>query len=236
MSLHPLFGSSATESSDGQWISISDLMAGLMVIFLFIAISYIRPIVETQDRIRSIVVAWNESEVRIHDALLEEFTDDLPRWNAELNKETLSIRFKAPNILFEIDRAELKPDFRKILNEFFPRYIDVLHQFDEAIAEIRIEGHTSSEWNSKTNADEAYFLNMALSQERTRSVLEYGLDILLEDKYRKWAKAQITANGLSSSQPIKKDGLEQAEASRRVEFRVRTNAKKQIVRVLETIE
>lgn len=132
--------------------------------------------------------------------------------------------------------AKPKPDFRKILNEFFPRYIDVLHQFDEAIAEIRIEGHTSSEWNSKTNADEAYFLNMALSQERTRSVLEYGLDILLEDKYRKWAKAQITANGLSSSQPIKKDGLEQAEASRRVEFRVRTNAKKQIVRVLETIE
>ena len=43
-----------------------------------------------------------------------------------------------------------------------------------------------------------------------------------------WAKALITANGLSSSHLIMKDGLEDKELSRRVEFRVRTNAEKQL--------
>lgn len=235
MKLPSLLGSAA-DAEDDQWISVSDLMAGLMVIFLFIAISYIRPIVETQDKIKSIVVAWNKSEVEIYDALLAEFKDDLPRWNAELTKETLSVRFNAPDVLFEVFSAELKQEFRLILADFFPRYIDVLHQFDKAISEVRIEGHTSSEWNTETSSDEAYFLNMELSQKRTRSVLEYGLGLLRKGKSRNWAKEQITANGLSSSQPIKTDGVEQVEASRRVEFRVRTNAKEQIVRVLETVK
>ena len=43
-----------------------------------------------------------------------------------------------------------------------------------------------------------------------------------------WAKALITANGLSSSHLILKDGEEDKELSRRVEFRVRTNAEKQL--------
>ena len=35
---------------------------------------------------------------------------------------------------------------------------------------------------------------------------------------------KITANGLSSSQPIIINGIEDKERSRRVEFRIRTNA------------
>jgi hypothetical protein len=43
-----------------------------------------------------------------------------------------------------------------------------------------------------------------------------------------WAKGVITANGLSSSQPILVNGVEDKQLSRRVEFRVRTNAEKQL--------
>ena len=43
-----------------------------------------------------------------------------------------------------------------------------------------------------------------------------------------WLKGLITANGLSSSQPILVNGAEDFELSRRVEFRVRTNAEKQL--------
>jgi hypothetical protein len=43
-----------------------------------------------------------------------------------------------------------------------------------------------------------------------------------------WARSLITANGLSSSHPIIIEGVEDKDLSRRVEFRVRTNAEKQL--------
>ena len=225
-----------SRSDDEYWISVSDLMAGLMVIFLFIAITYIRPVVETQNRIRDIVVAWKDSEVEIYDELQREFQGDLPRWHAELDRETLSIRFRAPDVLFDAGTANLQPEFKSILNDFFPRYLKVLHRFQDAIAEVRIEGHTSSEWEGAATADEAYFKNMELSQARTRSVLEYTLGLPLITPFKEWAQAHLTANGLSSSQLVYSGLQEDKTRSRRVEFRVRTNSKEQIVRVLETIE
>ena len=87
------------------------------------------------------------------------------------------------------------------------------------IEEIRIEGHT--------NSNGGYFSNMELSQNRTRAVLQYCLNMMPEEDMA-WAKALITANGLSSSHLIMKDGQEDKELSRRVEFRVRTNAEKQL--------
>ncbi len=225
-----------SRSDDEHWISVSDLMAGLMVIFLFIAITYIRPVVETQNRIRDIVVAWKDSEVEIYKELQREFKEDLPRWHAELDRETLSIRFRAPDVLFDAGTANLQPEFRSILDDFFPRYLKVLHEFQDAIAEVRIEGHTSSEWEGATDDDEAYFRNMALSQARTRSVLEYALGLPLVAPFKEWAQAHLTANGLSSSQLVYRSSQEDKVQSRRVEFKVRTNSKEQIIRVLETIE
>lgn len=224
-----------SENEEEHWISVSDLMAGLMVIFLFIAITYIRPIVETQNKIREIVITWNASEVDIHKALESEFKDDFSKWNAELDRKTLSIRFKSPDILFDPSTAELKPDFREILVDFFPRYIDVLYRFRHAIAEVRIEGHTSSEWLGAASEEDAYFKNMALSQARTRSVLEYSLGLAEVKSLKIWARDYITANGLSSSQTVIHNGVENKVLSRRVEFRVRTNVKEQIVKILETV-
>ena len=235
MALEQILGH-GSRSDDEHWISVSDLMAGLMVIFLFIAITYIRPVVETQNRIRDIVVAWKDSEVEIYKELQREFKEDLPRWHAELDRETLSIRFRAPDVLFDAGTANLQPEFRSILDDFFPRYLKVLHEFQDAIAEVRIEGHTSSEWEGAADNDEAYFRNMALSQARTRSVLEYALGLPLVAPFKEWAQAHLTANGLSSSQLVYRSSQEDKVQSRRVEFKVRTNSKEQIIRVLETIE
>jgi outer membrane protein OmpA-like peptidoglycan-associated protein len=212
-------------------------MAGLMVIFLFIFITYIRDNLETQKYIRSIVVTWNETEVDIYKSLFTEFEGDLDKWNAEIDRETLSIRFKAPDVLFDAAKATLKPRFRDILADFFPRYMRVLYGYKDAIEEVRIEGHTSSEWEGARSAEEAYFRNMDLSQARTRSVLEYCLQLADVAPLKDWARANITANGLSSSKLIVfVDGREDKARSRRVEFRIRTKTKERIVEILEKFE
>lgn len=226
-----------TAEDENSWISVSDLMAGLMIIFLFIAIVYIRPVLETQTKIEEITLAWEDSKKKIYEALQAEFNTELRVWGADLNSETLSISFKSPDILFETGSAELRPGFESILQSFFPRYLSVLRDFEEDIAEIRIEGHTDRDWIPGANEIEAYFGNMALSQARTRSVLEYSFSIYGLYQSNDWARSLITANGLSFSQGIKKlDGSEDKENSRRVEFRIRTNADEKIQEIIERLK
>jgi outer membrane protein OmpA-like peptidoglycan-associated protein len=145
-------------------------------------------------------------------------------------------RFTEPEILFANGSRELKPEFKQILSDFFPRYIRILDspKYRGSISEIRIEGHTSSDWLFKTSAEDAYFRNMELSQERTLTTLTYLLDLPAIQTYRPWLTRYLTASGMSSSRPIlNSDQTEDAERSRRVEFRVRTDAEARIARILE---
>ena len=82
--------------------------------------------------------------------------------------------------------------------------------------------------------EKAYFNNMELSQNRTRRVLEFILNNQQTDK--DWIRQKLTANGLSSSKLVIKNEIEDKEKSRRVEFRVRTNAEKRIVKILSIDE
>lgn len=222
------------KDTEETWISISDMMAGLMVIFLFIAISYMLFVRSEKDKIEQIAHAYNQLQSALIDSLNSEFKYDFEKWNAELVDTTLSIQFRANrlNVLFGQGEANLRPYFQDILREFFPRYLEVLQEFRDDITEIRIEGHTSSEWYTGVGPDEAYILNMELSQGRTRSVLEFVLQMpSIRQQDRNWIKGVLTANGLSSSQLLFVAGSTDREdrvKSRRVEFRVQTNAEKRI--------
>jgi len=222
-------------SEDGNhWISISDMMSGLMMVFLFIAISYMINVVREKDKIKEIAITYNKLQTELYQALDSAFRDKLDEWEAEIDRQTLSITFNSPDVLFERDSYYIRPKFRTILDEFFPTYIQILSsdKYREDIEEIRIEGHTSSE-AAALSIDEAYFYNMRLSQDRTRSVLEYVLNLPQVDNNKSWIREHLTANGLSSSKLIFDDfGKENRFRSRRVEFRVRTNAEKRIVKII----
>ena len=100
--------------------------------------------------------------------------------------------------------------------------------------EVRIEGHTSSQWTNGVNPEDAYFRNMELSQARTRSVLLFvqGLKSTSEDQA--WVRRNVAAVGLSSSRLVLDDqGKEDAERSRRVTFRVISNAETQIRKLIQ---
>lgn len=224
-----------------QWISVSDLMTGLMVVFLFVSIALMRHALNERDKVRierdkvkSIAVAYQQNQVAIYQALETEFSKDLNKWNAQIDQETLAFEFKSPDILFAKGSYELTEGFETVLGDFFPRYMQVLNQFKESINEVRIEGHTSSQWGDIENQDEAYFNNMALSQARTRSVLAYIQSLEEIKSQRDWIRKHVAAVGLSSSKLILDDkGNEDSDKSRRVSFRVNTNADIQIRKIIE---
>ena len=227
------------QQDDSYWASVSDLMSGLMMLFLLIAIAYMLNVAEGQRKVKKIAVAYQEIQLSLYEKLMAEFESDLPEWKAQIDKKTLAIQFMEPDVLFASGRAEINEPFKDILNDFFPRYIKLIfsEEFRDSIEEIRIEGHTSSEWgNGDVSRDEAYFNNMALSQERTRSVLHYCYHLDSVSEYKKLMRTYITANGLSSSQPVLfEDGTENVRLSRRVEFRTRTNADQKIVQILDEL-
>jgi len=230
---------SLSKKSETEWISISDLMAGLMMIFLFIAISYMNSLQIRANQVKKIAVAYQELQNNLYQELYEEFKNDLPKWNAEIIRETLSVKFHEPDVLFDIGSSEVTKRFQEILQEFFPRYLKImsLKEYKDNIEEIRIEGHTSSEWRIETDEETAYFNNMQLSQDRTRSVLEYCLGLVEKGEVKEWARKYITANGLSSSRLITTEsGMEDKKKSRRVEFRSKTAAEKKVVEIIEEMK
>lgn len=220
-------------AEESQWLSISDLMSGLMVIFLFLAVSLMRNALSERDKIKDIAVAYNENQIAIYNGLVKEFKNDLAKWDAEIERETLTFIFKSPDILFENGKADLNEKYKVILTDFFPRYMKVVGPNLASISEIRIEGHTSSIWNNLVSNKEAYFLNMQLSQDRTREVLQY---VYLLDKLSSeqlvWIKSHLAAVGLSSSKPIIENGKENYAKSRRVNFRIITNSDSKIKQIL----
>ena len=211
--------------SEDQWLSVSDLMAGLMMVFLFISIALMRESMIEKDNMKNIAITYQNTQGAIYTALSDEFKDDLKRWDAVIDKDTLTFTFKSPNTLFDNDKSKLKVKYKEILADFFPRYLAIILKFENSINEIRIEGHTSSIGT--------YFYNMNLSQDRTRSVLEYIYNLDNIKSSQNWIKKHISAVGLSSSKLILKNGKEDEDASRRVGFRIITNSELQIRKILE---
>ncbi len=83
-----------SKPSDGEhWLSISDMMSGLMMIFLFIAVSYMIKVVREKEQIKQIAVTYNRLQSDLYEDLYKEFKNDLPYWNAQIDRQTLSVRF-----------------------------------------------------------------------------------------------------------------------------------------------
>ena len=277
--------------------SVADLMAGLMMVFLFIAIAYMIQVKSSQialeeeaknakiakeeaehareqaeasaqlasekeqralqsqeeaeasrqdaaegkrrsDEIRStmqeIAAEYTASVAALDAALQKEFDKDLKRWHAEI--ENGAIRFLEPDILFDTNSDVIKPPFRLILDDFFPRYLAILASpaFHEEIEEVRIEGHTSTEWRDAANDEDRYLNNAALSQRRALSVLQYCFAMRSSRPRQEWLIKTLRANGLSFANPIlNADGSINPERSRRVEFRAITRTTEKIRRILE---
>ena len=219
-------------SKQTHWIPLADLMTGLMMIFMLITAIYISKVDPTTTLILDEYKVVREN---MKLALQQEFSEDFKQWNAVLLGD-MTIRFNNPNVQFASGSSELRPEFQALLKDFFPRYMKIVRgeKFKKAVKEIRIEGHTSSFWKGASISD-AYFLNMDLSQQRTRSTLKFimGLPVFQSDE--QWLKEHITANGLSSSRPIIKNpkSTQEDEINQRVEFRIVTNAADRYEQMIE---
>ena len=212
------------KEDDSQWLPISDLMTVLMAVFLIISIVFMI-------QIKSGVNNYIKTKNNIYSELKKEFQNE--NWPGyEIDSLDLSIKFISPEILFDFNSFYLKKDFKKILDSFFPRYIEILSkdQFKSEIDEIIIEGHTDSQYQNSTSEDIKYFGNMELSQNRAREVLKYSLLKTLKENNstKAWARSKLSAHGFSYNRPYMVNKKVDNKKSRRVEFKIKLTAESKI--------
>lgn len=215
------------------WMSVSDLMTGLMVIFLFVAIAYMI-------RVRDDISEYKDTKEEIYNNLKNKFTDgEIANGTISVNPD-LSMRFLQATTQFASGQRTLPESFEQTLDTIMPKYLDVLVNLNDTLKsklkEIRIEGHTDDVGFPQIDKD-PYRANLILSQERARNVLFYILDIIDTKDYSETDKLLLqhllTANGYSYSRALDSFGNEifrtqnkiDDDKSRRVEIRIITDEK-----------
>ena len=117
-------------------------------------------------------------------------------------------------VFFETGSSEIRQEGKDLLDRFIPVYLDVLlrDQYSDYLGEIIIEGHTDSKGS--------YESNLKLSQNRALQVALYCLKMpSLTGEQKAQLQKILTAKGRSYADLIYVDGVEDADASRRVEFK-----------------
>ncbi len=213
-----------------EWMSISDMMSGLMLVFLFIAISFMIRVEAEKQEMKDVAISYRDTKANLNEALFEEFQSDLKTWNASITKDN-SIVFSSPEVLFKVSKSDINDEFKIILQQFFSRYLKILTspEYVDEIQELRVEGHTSQSWKNATSQKEIYLQNMLLSQERAYKVLSYcySLDNESVVKNREWLEKYFRANGMAFSK------LRDEKTARRVEFTIQMKSEDRVYEILK---
>lgn len=227
------------------WMSVSDLMTGLMVIFLFVSIAYMVRAQKLLQQRKQDFSEYVDIKKQLRDTLTDKFENKKDQVAVLHNDDYITLRFSKAETLFPRNESRLTPVFVQTLEEVIPDYMRVLlnDQLSKHIQEIRIEGHTDASPFGSTDSD-PYLSNLKLSQDRSREVVACIRKICEKHFMRpeqEIIEAWLTAVGYSYTYALDDDGNYAAETkkrinpekSRRVEIRVITDDYKVLKEIIE---
>ncbi|MDJ0735823.1 MAG: OmpA family protein [Nostocaceae cyanobacterium] len=175
------------------YLSIGDLMSGLLMFFVLLFITALAQI----DEPKRVVIGNVIGEMKNNNI------------NVKVNPETGDISIEE-SILFTQGSTEIKPQGKEFLRDFIPVYSKVIFskpEIENEITRVVIEGHTSSEGDYKTN--------MELSVLRASSVAKfifYEIKFPTQDKFSQKILAAVRGE-------IEADKTRDNPADRKVLFR-----------------
>jgi len=198
------------------WITYSDLMSGLLLVFVLLLVVAMSHFAEfnrkktvilknQEDRLKS----FRELQIKLIGNLEEAFQEETVTIDP-----TSGILQIGSGILFGENESQLRPQGQERLTRIFDAYIKVIldDEFSDFIKQIEIEGHT--------NTNGTYLHNLQLSQQRALTVMRVLLDHA--DKDRERLQKLVTAGGRSFSNLIlDANGKEDQVRSRRIEIKFR---------------
>lgn len=206
----------ADSSENVFWVTMSDLLLGLVVVFLVLFVFAITGF--TQNKV-------NEKETQYQ--VTEKIAQELQKNNIKVDVDKFSGTIKISDLeLFELNSWELSPKGKTFMSKFVPVYLDSVMKdksVRDKVSQIVIEGHTDSQtFAGAKSKEEQYYKNMDLSLKRASSVAQYIVysDYKGKNSYEKDLFKLFVVAGKGPAEPVLVNGKEDYSKSRRVELKL----------------
>ena len=217
------------------WVTMTDLMLGLVIVFMLLFVFAIMGYKEQTDEIshqtkqisrlkKKIKTLSKRDQIRYVKKFSDRLKEELEKQGLPLDIDANTAQVKISNVeLFDLNSYELSDSGKEYLDKFFPEYINGLlgnENVRQNLNHIIIEGHTDSHsfYGAKTQ-EEQFLKNMNLSLMRARTVADYLFSTDYDKKYTKDLTKMVIIEGKSFTEPVLNDNnKEDFDASRRVEL------------------
>ena len=217
------------EEETSYWLSFSDLMASVLIIFILLFVYNLIAYEESMNETEKMIQELTSTRMKIITMLQEEF--DKEDIDIIIDPKTGAIQLNE-SILFDSGKSQLKDEGKLFAEKFIPIYVKILLGNDEIksqISQIIIEGHTDDIGG--------YLYNLKLSQERSLSVAQFLINPEFDYMYKNEMEKYLTINGRSYSEPIlNSDGSINKDASRRVEIKFRLKEEEVLLQIQKELE
>ncbi len=213
------------DEENPYWISFSDIMAGLLIIFILASLILILELLETREQINRSVASIVEAE-QVRGTILREIQEELKQKNilVEVSDNESVLRIPDDLLAFETDRYRIPPS---------PRIQEVVYEIGKVIYEriayekrwqyldtIFVEGHTDSRPSYRQMG------NWGLSAYRAISVWNYWIEHLpeemrLEDLVNHENEKLFSVSGYAETRPAVEKQLTESDyiKNRRLDIR-----------------
>ena len=223
------FRRKSNQEETSYWLSFSDLMASVLIIFILLFVYNLIAYEESMNETEKMIQELTSTRMKIITMLQEEF--DKEDIDIIIDPKTGAIQLNE-SILFDSGKSQLKDEGKLFAEKFIPIYVKILLGNDEIksqISQIIIEGHTDDVGG--------YLYNLKLSQERSLSVAQFLLNPEFDYMYKDEMEKYLTINGRSYSEPIlNNDESINKDASRRVEIKFRLKEEEVLLQIQKELE
>ena len=197
------------------WITMSDLLLGLMIVFLTLFIM-------SMVGFSQVKVSQKVVQIELAENLAEKFSEN----KINVNVDKLSGLVEISDLeLFDTGSYILSKKGKAYLDKFFPIYINTIFsnpEISDKVENIVIQGHTDSQmFKGLKTEEEQYAKNLELSSLRAITVANYVFKTKYDKKYKDKLQKILIVEGKSNTDPVLTDKKEDLNKSRRVELDIR---------------
>lgn len=196
------------------WITMTDLLLGLAVIFIVLFVLAMTGF--TQAKLQ---------EQQLKSEVAKDLAQELNAKNikAQIDLSTGAVKLSDLQ-LFELGSYQLSGDGKAFLNKFIPIYLNAVYsnpKIADKVVNIVIQGHTDSQSFAGVSSKDLQFVkNMELSTQRANEVAKYIFYTPYNKAYSAKLRKMLIVEGKSFSQPVIVNGKEDFDKSRRVELQL----------------
>lgn len=196
------------------WITMTDLLLGLAVIFIVLFLLAMTGF--TQAKLQ---------EQHLKSEVAKDLAQELNSKNIYAQVDLSSGIVKLSDLqLFELGSYQLSNDGKAFLNKFIPIYLNAVYsnpKIADKVVNIVIQGHTDSQSFAGVSSKDLQFIkNMELSTQRANEVAKYMFYTPYNKAYSAKLHKMLVVEGKSFSQPVLVNGKEDYDKSRRVELQL----------------